>query len=74
MFQKLTVCQGMTLVVPKDIRKMPGFSPCGTEADPRHTIFETSSSQKPPLAALETPHELENCSKNCSKAVKMFIT
>ena len=33
MFQESTVCQGMTLVVPKKSRKTSGFSPCGTEAD-----------------------------------------
>jgi hypothetical protein len=44
MFQKeCTVCQGMTSVMPKKVRKMPGFSPCGTEGGVRQTIFETRS-------------------------------
>ena len=44
MFQKPTVCQGMTSVVPKKSRRSPGFSPCRTEAGFRQTIFETRSS------------------------------
>jgi len=45
MFQKPTVCQGMTSVVPKKSRRSPGFSPCGTEADFRQSIFETRSEE-----------------------------
>jgi len=45
MFQKPTVCQGMTSVVPKASRKLLGFSPCRTEADFPQTIFETRSKE-----------------------------